>query len=167
MEESRPETEAQAGGQGKSGRCRRHCPEKYGSVAPNPRAPGPSPLDTYPAAARTACQLATGRAQHPRARAPAAIPSSPRPVAPWTCARGPPVSSGLALPENRASPAQPSRRNRISFVASFWPTFVNKLAVFFSVSPSRAATVAHVRSWIWERRTRLLRSRKLEIAVQA
>ena len=29
------------------------------------RAPGPSPLDTYPAAARTACQLATGPARAP------------------------------------------------------------------------------------------------------
>jgi hypothetical protein len=85
--EGEPAGDGGAGGQGKSGRCRRHCPEKYGSVAPNRRAPRPSSLDTYPAAARTACQLATGRA-----------PAS---------ARAPCRDS-----VNRRAP-QPSRRNRI------------------------------------------------------
>ena len=66
MEESEPAGDGGAGGQGKSsGRRRRHWPEKYGSVAPNQTPPGPSPLDTYPAAARTACQLATGSARAP------------------------------------------------------------------------------------------------------
>lgn len=135
VEESRPETEAQEAGRGRVGGAEGIAPRNMASVAPNPGAPGPSSLDTYPAAARTACQLATGRALQSCTQRPRAVAASdsvkPSPVRPRPCARGLKRAACVvrASYSLEPSPAQPLAGTE-SFVASFRPVFVNKRGRF-------------------------------------